>query len=339
MQKLFLVCFGVVALTGCDGVVETLDTDDTHLITSEDIGNPGAPRSAQGFYADKEIEPVAEAQVVAFDVIMPLLDGTLGPAPSPATPVVDAGAPPPPPPPPPVDAGTPPPPPPPPPTPGPAPTATGCLKIMPLGDSITLGVNGGYRNTLRTSLTANSCGVNFVGSQFDQYAVTSDKEHEGHSGFTIGNIASQVDGWLAGYTPDYILLMIGTNDVAWWTAESGSQIADRYAALVDQILAKRPNAWVIAASIPPMTSKTIAPNNIDRAQLARDLNAGIKSRMASRQAAGKRVRFADVHAVLQLSDLYDGVHPSQAAHAKVATAFLGALSPVTACTAPTTCGN
>ena len=82
----------------------------------------------------------------------------------------------------PVDAGTT--------TPGPTPAPTGCLKIMPLGDSITLGVNGGYRNTLRTSLTANGCGVDFVGSQFDQYAVTSDKEHEGHPGFTISNIAS-----------------------------------------------------------------------------------------------------------------------------------------------------
>ena len=210
---------------------------------------------------------------------------------------------------------------------------------MPLGDSITLGVNGGYRNTLRTSLTGAGCGVDYVGSQFDQYAVTSDKEHEGHPGFTISNIVSQVDSWLAGYSPDYILLMIGTNDIAWWTAETAAQIADRHAALVDQILAKRPNAWVIVASIPPITPGVIAPNNIDRAQLGRDLNAGIKTRMATREAAGKRVRFADVAAQLTTADLYDGVHPTQVAHAKVATAFFQALSPVTACTAAaTTCG-
>ena len=182
------------------------------------------------------------------------------------------------------------------------------------------------------------CGVNFVGSQYDPYAVTPDKEHEGHPGFTISNIAAQVETWLAGYTPDYILLMIGTNDIAWWTAESAAQIADRHAALVDQILVKRPNAWVIVASIAPITSQTIAPNNVDRAQLGRDLNAGIQTRMASRQAAGKRVRFADVYAQLTLSDLYDGVHPTQAAHAKVATAFFNALSPVSACTAATSCG-
>ena len=209
---------------------------------------------------------------------------------------------------------------------------------MPLGDSITLGVNGGYRNTLRTSLTAAGCGVNYVGSQFDQYAVTTDKEHEGHPGFTISDISGQVDTWLAGYTPDYVLLMIGTNDIAWWTAETAAQIADRHAALVDKILLKRPNAWVVVASIPPITSGLIAPNNVDRAQLGRDLNTGIQSRMATRQAAGKRVRFADVYSVLTVADLYDGVHPTQLAHAKVATAFYGALFPVTACTTATACG-
>lgn len=210
---------------------------------------------------------------------------------------------------------------------------------MPLGDSITLGVNGGYRNTLYTSLASAGCGVNYVGSQFDQYAVVGDKDHEGHPGFTISNIATAVDGWMAGYTPDYILLMIGTNDIAWWTAETAAQIADRHAALVDQILAKRPNAWVIVASIPPITAGLIAPNNVDRAQLGRDLNAGIQTRMAQRTAAGKRVKFADVYSTLTLADLYDGVHPTQAAHAKVATAFFSALNPVVSCTTPTaSCG-
>lgn len=208
---------------------------------------------------------------------------------------------------------------------------------MPLGDSITLGVNGGYRNTLHTSLTAQGCGVNFVGSQFDQYAVVGDKDHEGHPGFTISDISAQVDGWLGGYTPDYVLLMIGTNDIAWWTAETGAQIADRHAALVDKVLAKRPNAMVIVASVPPIASSLIAPNNVDRAQLGRDLNAGIQSRMATRQAAGKKVRFADVYSKLSLGDLYDGVHPTQAAHAKVSAAMFEALSPTVSCSAPTTC--
>jgi lysophospholipase L1-like esterase len=221
----------------------------------------------------------------------------------------------------------------------PAPTALGCLKVMPLGDSITLGVNGGYRNTLFSSMVAAGCGLNFVGSQSDQYAQITDKDHEGHPGFTISDIAQSVTGWLTSAQPDYVTLMIGTNDIAWWTAETAAQIADRHAQLVDQILAARPNAWVVVGSIPPITSQIIAPQNIDRAQLGRDFNAAVKVRMAAMEAAGKRVRFADVNSVLTVADLYDGVHPTQAAHARVANAFFAALLPVTSCTGPAvSCG-
>jgi lysophospholipase L1-like esterase len=158
---------------------------------------------------------------------------------------------------------------------------------MPLGDSITLGVNGGYRNELFNSLTAAGCGVNYVGSQSDPYAVIADHDHEGHPGFTISDISSSVDSWLATSQPDYVLLMIGTNDIAWWSAETAAQISDRHALLVDKILADRPNAWVIVATFPPITSAIIQPNNVDRAQLGHDLNTEIKIRMVAKQAAGK----------------------------------------------------
>jgi hypothetical protein len=39
-----------------------------------------------------------------------------------------------------------------------------CAGIMPLGDSITAGVNGGYRNNLYTGLQQNNCGVSFAGT-------------------------------------------------------------------------------------------------------------------------------------------------------------------------------
>ena len=210
---------------------------------------------------------------------------------------------------------------------------------MPLGDSITLGVNGGYRNELYTSLSADACGVNYVGSQSDQYTQVADHDHEGHPGFTIADISSNVDAWLASSQPNYALLMIGTNDIAWWSVESASEIADRHALLVDKILADRPNAWVIVATIPPISSANLPPNNRDRAELASDLNTEIQTRMAAKQAAGKQVRVANVYSALTVADLYDGVHPTQAAHAKVAAAFYAALQPVVSCTAPApTCG-
>lgn len=227
--------------------------------------------------------------------------------------------------------GAPPPPPPPPP-------ATGsCLKVMPLGDSITEGVNGGYRNVLWTDLGALGCGVNYVGSRFDPYAKVSDKDHEGHPGYSIADVRSGVQPWLAAYAPDYILLLIGTNDIAWWSVKSGADVAADQAALIDRIQQLRPSAWIIVGSIPPITPKAIPPNNVDRAQLARDYNAAAKARIDARIAAGQKIRWADVNAVLTLSDLYDGVHPTEAAHAKIAHVWRQALQGLVSCPGPATC--
>jgi lysophospholipase L1-like esterase len=208
------------------------------------------------------------------------------------------------------------------------------MRIMPLGDSITLGVNGGYRNELWTDLTGESCGVNYVGSQSDPYCKAPDHDHEGHPGFTIGDIASNVDAWLAAATPDYILLMIGTNDIAWWSADDAVTIGTRHLALMDQIMADRPNAKLIVASIPPITSAIIQPNNVDRAQLGRDLNVQIQANVATRAAQGKPVYFADVYSVLTTADLYDGVHPTEAAHARVGDMWFSVLAPLVSCSAP-----
>ncbi|MDO8704282.1 MAG: cellulase family glycosylhydrolase [Sulfuricaulis sp.] len=197
-----------------------------------------------------------------------------------------------------------------------------CTSIMPLGDSITLGVNGGYRNNLYTGLQQNNCGISYVGTQSDPYARVADKDHEGHPGFTIDNIAGSVNAWTASTQPSIILLMAGTNDTAWWTAENADQIGARHNALVDRLRTARPNAWIFVASIPPQASAIIQPNNIDRAVLTQQLNAVIRKNVDARAASGERVRFVDVNSVLTTADLYDGIHPTEAAHAKVAQKFL-----------------
>jgi lysophospholipase L1-like esterase len=205
----------------------------------------------------------------------------------------------------------------------------GKLQILPLGDSITLGVNGGYRNRVFSSLTAAGYVVDLVGSQSDPYAEVADHDHEGHPGFTIGNIASDLAGWAGMITaPDVVLLMIGTNDIAWWYNETPSTTADHGLALINQILAQFPNTVVLVASIAPMSAKTVDPNATERSTAATQYNAELKSRATSHAEAGKRVFFVDVNAALTVSDLYDGIHPTRAAHDKVADAWLSVLRPL-----------
>lgn len=197
-----------------------------------------------------------------------------------------------------------------------------CARIMPLGDSITLGVNGGYRNNLYTGLQQNNCGVSYVGTLYDPSTRVADKNHEGHTGITINDAAANVNAWLAATQPQIILLMIGTNNISSFTNENADQIGARHNALIDQLRSARPDAWIFAASIPPQSSVLVPPNNVDRAVLAQQFNAVIRKNVDARVAAGQRVRFVDVNSVLTTADLYDGIHPTEAAHAKVAQKFL-----------------
>jgi lysophospholipase L1-like esterase len=119
--------------------------------------------------------------------------------------------------------------------------------------------------------------------------------------------------------------MIGTNDTAWWTAENADQIGARHNALIEQLRTTRPHASIFVASIPPQTQALIPPNNVDRAALTQQLNDVIKSNVEARVALGQRVRFVDVNSALTTADLYDGIHPTEAAHAMVAQMFLEAI--------------
>jgi lysophospholipase L1-like esterase len=198
------------------------------------------------------------------------------------------------------------------------------LDIMPLGDSITLGLNGGYRNNLFTSLGTDGYAVDMVGTQADEWTVVADKDHEGHPGYTTGGIRDEIDAWLAASDPDVVLLMAGTNDVAWWIAEPTSAVADRLEALVAQILAWRPGVVVVVGTIPPLSPQIVEPDGRERADLVVEYNAMIRTRFAGRDL----VRVADVNAVLTVDDLYDGVHPNEAGHAKIAVVWHDALRPL-----------
>jgi len=207
---------------------------------------------------------------------------------------------------------------------------TGDLVIMPFGDSIT-GEPHTYREPLYGSLTSAGCTVHFVGSQTDVYATIPEKNHEGHPGFTIGDMAKSTDGWIAAAPAKIVLMMIGTNDIAWWYAGTAAEVGDAHAKLMDQILADAPGAWLVVASIPPESSTIVEPNKFDRADFTNLVNAEIEKHVDERIAAGKKVRFANVNAALTVADLRDGIHPTTAGYAKVSDVWLGALKPIAAC--------
>ncbi len=189
-------------------------------------------------------------------------------------------------------------------------------KIMPLGDSITDGWNvpGGYRTDLK-SLVPDS---DFVGSQNNGPAILTDREHEGHPGWKIHDLQGFMTQWLDAQHPEMVLLMIGTNDVL--SDHQLSTAPDRLSTLLDTIAQHSPNTDVLVATIIPI-------DNVTDQQQADAYNATIPGMVQQKRDAGKKVHFVDM-ASIAVSDLADGVHPSEAGYAKIAQVWANAITTV-----------
>ncbi|GMA16178.1 RICIN domain-containing protein [Deinococcus metallilatus] len=203
----------------------------------------------------------------------------------------------------------------PPPTSTPAPTP---VRIMPLGDSITDGYNipGGYRTGLFQKLSAAGLPFDFVGSLLNGPAALPDRDHEGHSGWRIDEIAAQVNTWLDQQQPATTLLMIGTNDII--QNRDPANAPKRLGALLDQMSARRPNMLILVATLPPLAE---AGQN----RWVGQYNAALPEVVRSRAAQGQKVTLVDVNAALNVADLADGVHPNSTGYSKLANVWYQAL--------------
>ncbi len=206
------------------------------------------------------------------------------------------------------------------------------VKIMPLGDSITLGQQangwagkGGYRYPLWQKAAAAGWNTGSVGTMDDRNLNippldANHARHEGHSGWRIEQIDASVTSWLNTHQPDVVLVMIGTNDVSQQFNLSGAPA--RLGHLIDTITAVRPSAYVFVASITRVSSGTYE-------SWTQSYNSAIPGLVSQRAAAGKKVSFVNMHDDSQMTtaDLADGVHPNDSGYAKMANVWYNALRP------------
>ena len=201
-------------------------------------------------------------------------------------------------------------------------------KIMPLGDSITLGSNvtGGYRDPLYTLLTNRADTFTFVGSQTGSattpLTAAGQDHHEGHSGYVITNGASRTGldenlaSWLGGsVNPDKILLMIGSNDIniGYNMTNAPARLSD----LITHIYSYRPSVRLYVASLIPMSG-----HETD----VQAFNAAIPGIVASHRALGRDAIYVPMYDALNIStDLADGLHPNALGYQHMAQAWDTAL--------------
>jgi len=188
------------------------------------------------------------------------------------------------------------------------------ISIMPLGDSITDGFNipGAYRIELK-NLINNS---DFVGSQQNGPPQLTDREHEGHSGWLIHEIQSNITTWLDSQNPEVILLMIGTNDMI-----GNYEVANapqRLSTLIGTITQLEPTAQVYVSTLIP-TQDASTQSRINT------FNTAIPQIVEDHQAQGKKVTYVDMHSGFSLVDLSDGIHPNTQGYAKIAQIWATAI--------------
>ncbi|KAK6988109.1 lipolytic enzyme [Favolaschia claudopus] len=184
------------------------------------------------------------------------------------------------------------------------------LRLLPLGDSITFGLESsdgnGYRNALHKLLEPGNT-VNFIGSL--KAGTMADNDNEGHSGATIAQIQQfSTNSAALPARPHLILLMAGTNDVFGGSISTGP---NRLSTLIDSIFSACPDAALIVATLIPLNG---GQPSVDT------YNQAVTQLVAQRKAAGQHILLAGM-ASITAGDLADGVHPNDGGYVKMANAW------------------
>jgi lysophospholipase L1-like esterase len=202
---------------------------------------------------------------------------------------------------------------------------------MALGDSITQADKDhlGYRYRLWVDLTADGKPFGFVGSMTTHYSGTPtypnasyDRDHEGHWGWRADELLRDLPTWLRGYTPDIVLMHVGSNDA--FQSNSTDSTVSELKAIIAALRADNPSVVVLLAKLIPATDS-------GRNQRVNELNARIPGIVSELSTQASPLILVDQNSGFSAnSDTYDGVHPNEAGEQKMANRWREALLPLLA---------
>jgi lysophospholipase L1-like esterase len=220
----------------------------------------------------------------------------------------------------------------------PCPTNGTACKILPLGDSITFGVNdegnAGYRGPLFATVVAAGQKITFTGSLSNGPTTVSGqtfpKQNEGHSGWGISEVTPYSGGNAgiatmipspafsssSGGTPNIILLHIGTNDEGSFPAR---QMITDLQGLLNKLITNAPNALIVVAQIIPLGYGT---NSV-----IKSYNQSIPGVVQALAAAGKHIQLVDMYTGFNTSTMLgsDSIHPNSAGYQFMAAHWYSAI--------------
>jgi lysophospholipase L1-like esterase len=195
------------------------------------------------------------------------------------------------------------------------------IKILPLGDSITQGGRGfaSYRRNLWFLLQDAGYKVDFIGSQNDFSGNVADDlknfdlDHEGHWGWEAGELNNKLNGWLEDYTPDIVLLHVGTNDFG--REQSNSSTIQELASIIDKLRKDNSAVIILIAKIIPMKNKDTF-----------SINQDIEALVSTKNAQEAPVIIVDQYLGYEpFSDNHDNFHPNTLGEDKIANKWFNTL--------------
>lgn len=187
------------------------------------------------------------------------------------------------------------------------------MRLMPLGGSITYGVESsdknGYRKYLQDMLIADGNNVTMVGSR--SAGSMSNNDHEGWRGFRIDQIESKAKNSVLQLMPNLITINAGSNDcIQDFDIE---RIGKRMSNMLDVLWTASPNSTIILSNLILSLDTEVE----SRIKWANDQFRGIA---LSKQSEGRRIVFADMHSQWgpKENDISDGTHPNDQGYYKMA---------------------
>jgi len=197
----------------------------------------------------------------------------------------------------------------------PCPTNGDPCRILPVGDSITFGINqeGSYRIELFHKAVQATQKITYTGTlQNGPQTVDSmpfPRRYEATSGITINGISTQITNNKTLNMPsDIITVHIGTNDMYMNTSTANPTDAPaNLGKLLDKLIAGMPNALIVVAKIIPLQSGASAVTTYNNA---------IPGVVQTRVAAGAHIIIVDLNTGFPPSGMSsDNVHPNTSGYA------------------------
>ena len=154
----------------------------------------------------------------------------------------------------------------------PCPTNGDPCRILPVGDSITFGINqeGSYRIELFHKAVQATQKITYTGTlQNGPQTVDSmpfPRRYEATSGITINGISTQITNNKTLNMPsDIIIVHIGTNDMYMNTSTASPADAPaNLGKLLDKLIAGMPNALIVVAKIIPLSTRRVGGHHVQQ---------------------------------------------------------------------------